>query len=413
MSLFKKCEDYTLARDTREAGVYPYYVPIQESTATEARIAGEWKVMVGSNNYLGLTHHPRVLEAARTALARYGSGATGSRLLNGTLALHYELEARLARFFHKPAALVFTTGYQANLGAIASLIGREDHVFLDRLNHASIVDAARMSYGQVHRYLHSDVESLGKQLAALPRSAGRLVVTDGVFSMEGTLADLPRVVATAKAHDAAVMVDEAHAVGVFGPNGAGTVEHFGLSDQVDIVMGTFSKSLASVGGVLAGDEPVIDWLRHHSRALIFTASMPPSSVAGVLAALDLIEAEPERRERLWTNTWRVAEGLRSLGFDIGKTSTTIIPVVVGELAPTLRLWRALFDEGIFTHPIVPPAVPTTSCRLRVSMTAEHSDEQVDRVLSAFERVARLLDTRAGHAMADEDVAMSRSSVRTS
>jgi 8-amino-7-oxononanoate synthase len=365
-------------------------VPIEESTATEARIGGEWKIMVGSNNYLGLTHHPEILDAARSALATYGSGSTGSRLLNGTLTLHDRLEDRLARFFHKEAALVFTTGYQANLGTVAALIGRDDHVFLDRLDHASIVDGAKLSYGHVHRYPHSDAESLGRQLAALPKDAGKLVVTDGVFSMEGTIANLPAIVAAAKLHRSAVLVDEAHAVGVFGPNGAGTAEHFGISNQIDLIMGTFSKSLASVGGVLAGDESVIHWLRHHSRPLIFTASMPPASVAGVLAALDIIEREPERRERLWANTTRVACALRSLGFDVGETQTPIIPVVIGELVRTLQLWRALFDEGVFTHPIVPPAVPPTSCRLRVSMSAEHSDEQVDRVLDAFERVARTM-----------------------
>ena len=394
MSIFRKCDEYTLARETQAAGIYPYFVPIEESTATEARIDGDWKIMVGSNNYLGLTHHPAVLEAARSALDTFGSGATGSRLLNGTLTLHYELEERLARFFHKEAALVFTTGYQANLGAIASLLGRDDHVFLDRLDHASIVDGARLSYGQVHRYPHSDAESLTRQLAAIPADAGKLVVTDGVFSMEGTLANLPAIVAASKAHRSALLVDEAHAVGVFGRTGAGTAEHFGLSDQVDLIMGTFSKSLASVGGVIAGDESVIHWLRHHSRALIFTASMPPASVAGVLAALDVVEREPERRERLWANTMRVADGLRSLGFDLGanETQTPIIPVVVGELVRTLQLWRALFDEGVFTHPIVPPAVPPTSCRLRVSMSAEHTDEQIDRVLGAFERVARSMVT---------------------
>jgi 8-amino-7-oxononanoate synthase len=390
MNIFRKCDEYTIARETQAAGLYPYFVPIEESTATEARIGGEWKIMVGSNNYLGLTHHPEILDAARSALATYGSGSTGSRLLNGTLTLHDRLEDRLARFFHKEAALVFTTGYQANLGTVAALIGRDDHVFLDRLDHASIVDGAKLSYGHVHRYPHSDAESLGRQLAALPKDAGKLVVTDGVFSMEGTIANLPAIVAAAKLHRSAVLVDEAHAVGVFGPNGAGTAEHFGISNQIDLIMGTFSKSLASVGGVLAGDESVIHWLRHHSRPLIFTASMPPASVAGVLAALDIIEREPERRERLWANTTRVACALRSLGFDVGETQTPIIPVVIGELVRTLQLWRALFDEGVFTHPIVPPAVPPTSCRLRVSMSAEHSDEQVDRVLDAFERVARAM-----------------------
>jgi 8-amino-7-oxononanoate synthase len=397
MSIFDKCRNYTLAHETQAAGVYPYFVPIEESTATEARIGGDWKVMVGSNNYLGLTHHPQVLDAARRALVRYGSGSTGSRLLNGTLDIHEELETRLAHLFHKPDALVFTTGYQANLGAIAALIGREDHVFLDRLDHASIVDGARLSYGHVHRYPHNDTEALHRQLSAVP-AGGKLVVTDGVFSMEGTVANLPRIIAVAKRHNAPILVDEAHALGVFGAGGAGTAEHFGVSDQVDLLMGTFSKSLASVGGVIAGDAAVIHWLRHHSRALIFTAAMPPASVAGALAALDVMRDEPERRARLWANTHRVADGIRSLGFEVGPAETPIIPIVIGEIGSTLRVWRWLFDEGVFTHPIVPPAVPATSCRLRVSMSAEHSDEQVDRVLEAFARVARRI---APHVISSE------------
>jgi 8-amino-7-oxononanoate synthase len=388
MSLFTKCDEYTLARDTRAAGIYPYFVPIDESTATECRVGNDWKVMVGSNNYLGLTHHPRVLEAAQCALHRYGSGSTGSRLLNGTLALHYQLEERLAAFLHKPAALVFTTGYQASLGTIASLIGRDDHLFLDRLDHASLVDGARLSHGQVHRYPHGDFAALGRQLDNLPEHADALIVTDGVFSMEGTIIDLPSLVSVAEQYAASILIDEAHAIGVLGPTGAGTAEHFGLSNRVELIMGTFSKSLASVGGVIAGPAAVIDWLRHHSRALIFTASMPPASVAGVLAALDVLEDEPERRERLWANTHRVADGIRSLGFDVGTVQTPIIPVLIGEQVRALQVWRALFDAGVFTHPIVPPAVPPNSCRLRVSMSAEHTDEQIERVLEGFATVAR-------------------------
>ncbi|HXT16655.1 MAG TPA: aminotransferase class I/II-fold pyridoxal phosphate-dependent enzyme [Gemmatimonadaceae bacterium] len=390
MSILKKCDGYTLARETQAAGIYPCFMPIEQSTATEALIGGAWKIMVGSNNYLGLTHHPRILEAARGALTKFGSGSTGSRLLNGTLALHETLERRLAALFHKEDAIVYSTGYQANLGIIGSLVGRDEHVFLDRLNHASIVDAARLSYGQIHRFPHHDAAALDRQLGMVPAHQGKLVVTDGVFSMEGTVAELPAIVAAAKAHDATVLVDEAHAVGVFGANGAGTAEHFGLSDQIDLIMGTFSKSLASIGGVIAGPESVIHWLRHHSRPFVFTASMPPSSVAGVLAALDIMAEEPERRERLWSNTLRVAEGLRSLGFEVGPGESPIIPVVIGELLPTLHVWRTLFDAGVFTHTIAPPAVAANSCRLRVSMTAEHSDEQVERVLEAFARVAKLV-----------------------
>jgi 8-amino-7-oxononanoate synthase len=387
MSIFDKCEGYTLAQETQAAGLYPYFHPIEEATATEARIRGEWKVMVGSNNYLGLTHHPRVLEAAANALTNYGSGSTGSRFLNGTLDLHYELEERLARFFHKEAALVFTTGYQASLGAMASIIARGDHLFLDRLDHASLVDGARLSHGEVHRYPHGDFAALGKQLARI-HDGGKLVVSDGVFSMEGSIVDLPALVRVAKAHGAQVMIDEAHAVGVLGPDGAGTVSHFGLSDDVDLILATFSKSLASVGGVIAGPESVIHWLRHHSRALIFTASMPPSSVAGALAALDVLEQEPERRDRLWANTNLVAHSLRSMGFDTGESDTPVIPVLIGDFEKVLLAWRTLFDHGVFTHPIVPPAVPLNACRIRVSMSAEHTDEQIERVLSAFEHLAR-------------------------
>jgi len=391
MSIFEKCDAYTLAREVQAMGIYPYFTPIEETTATEARIEGGWKIMVGSNNYLGLTHHPKVLEAARRAALRYGAGSTGSRFLNGTLDLHYELEARLATFFRQQAALVFTTGYQASLGVLGPLLGRNDHAFLDRLDHASLVDGARLGVGELHRFAHGDFEGLSRQLSKVPSTAGKLVVTDGVFSMEGTIVDLPRLVSVAKRHGAAVLVDEAHAVGVLGDDGAGTVSHFGLHEQVDLILATFSKSLASIGGVVAGPESVIHYLRHHSRALIFTASMPPSSVAGALAALDILIDEPERRVRLWEHTNRMATGLKSLGFDIGATNTPVIPVVVGEPIRAMTMWRLLFDDGVFTHPIVPPAVPEHSCRLRVSLSAEHTREQIDRVLDAFERV--------GHAMA--------------
>ena len=392
MSIFQKCEGFEAARMYEALGLYPYFHPIEEATATEARIRGEWKVMVGSNNYLGLTHHPKVLEAAGNALGKYGSGSTGSRFLNGTLDLHYELEDRLARFFKKEAALVFTTGYQASLGALATLIERGDHLFLDRLDHASLVDGARLGHGELHRYPHGDFEALRKQLSHIPADGNKLVVSDGVFSMEGSIVDLPKLVRVSKQHGAQILIDEAHAVGVLGPDGAGTVSHFGLQDEVDLVLATFSKSLASVGGVLAGSDSVIHWLRHHSRALIFTAAMPPSSVAGVLAALEVMQDEPERRERLWANTNKVAECLRGMGFDTGASRTPVIPVLIGDIEKTLHAWRVLFDEGVFSHPIVPPAVPHNACRIRVSMSAEHSDEQVERVLAAFARVARTMVT---------------------
>ncbi len=389
MSIFSKCPQYTTAKETEALGRYPYFHPIEESTTTEAKIGGHWKVMVGSNNYLGLTHHPRVLEAARNALEKYGSGSTGSRLLNGTLDLHYELEAKLAKFFRKEAALVYTTGYQASVGVIAQLVGRGEHMFLDKLDHASLVDGARLSNGEMHRYPHGDFVSLDKQLSRIPSDANKLIVSDGVFSMEGTIVDLPALVRIARKHNAQTLLDEAHAIGVLGPDGAGTASHFGMLYEVDLVLATFSKSLASVGGVVAGPADVIHWLRHFSRALIFTAAMPPASVAGALAALEVMQAEPERRERLWTNTRTVAEGLSAMGFDIGASQTPVIPVLVGSFDNVLRVWRSLFDDDVFSHPIVPPAVPATACRIRVSMSAEHTPEQIERVLHAFERVAKM------------------------
>jgi 8-amino-7-oxononanoate synthase len=387
-TLFDKAASYTAAREVQAAGVYPYYAAIEESTTSEVRIGGQWKVMLGSNNYLGLTHHPDVLAACERALHKYGSGSTGSRLLNGTLDLHEELEHRLARLYRKEAALVFTTGFQVSLGVIATLVGRGDHAFLDKLDHACIVDGARLALGEVHRYAHNDVTQLERQLAATPAEAGKLVVTDGVFSMEGTIADLPNVCAVARRHGAAVLVDDAHALGVLGDDGSGTARHFGMDGEVDMVMATFSKSLASVGGVVAGPEDALHYLRHHARALIFTASMPPASVAGTLAALDVMAREPERRARLWANTRRMSEGLREAGLDAGLGETPIIPVVVGALPRTLQIWRFLFDAGVFVHPVVPPAVPPNDCRIRLSMTAEHTFAQIDRVVEAFAEAVR-------------------------
>ena len=388
MGLFDKCHRFTRAREIQAAGYYPYFVPIEASYDTEVVIHGQRKVMVGSNNYLGLTHHPKVLAAAEAALKRYGSGCTGSRFLNGTLDLHEQLEERLARFMGQEAALVFSTGYQTNLGVIATLVGRDDFLFQDKLNHASIVDGGRLSFGTVHRYPHGDFETLERQLASVPSDAGKLIVTDGIFSMEGDIVDLPRVVALAEFYGAEVMVDDAHAFGVLGERGGGTAQHFHLEDKVSLIMATFSKSLASIGGVIAGPEPVIHYLKHHARSLIFSASMPPASVATVLAALDVIEEEPERREALWRNTRRMQEGLRSLGYDIGASETPVIPVLIGQVEETFKFWKELFDHGVFTNPVMPPAVPENSCRLRISLMATHTDEHIDFVLNAFARVGK-------------------------
>jgi 8-amino-7-oxononanoate synthase len=388
MSLFEKCYRFTKAREVMAAGVYPYFIPIEASYDTEVIIHGERKVMVGSNNYLGLTHHPRVLEAAERALRLYGSGCTGSRFLNGTLDLHERLEERLARFVNQESALVFSTGFQANLGVISALVGREDHLFSDKLNHASIVDGARLSFGTVHRFPHGDLRALEKELARTPAEAGKLIVTDGIFSMEGTIVDLPGLIALAEFYGAEVLVDDAHSFGVLGEFGGGTAQHFHLEDRVSLVMATFSKSLASIGGVIAGPEDVIHYLKHHARSLIFSASNPPASVAASLAALDIIESEPERRQQLWHNTERMREGLRSLGYDTGMSNTPIIPVQVGELDQMFVFWKQLFDAGVFTNPVTPPAVPENSCRLRISLMATHTNDQIDFVLDAFAAIGR-------------------------
>jgi 8-amino-7-oxononanoate synthase len=383
MNLIDKCIRFTRAREAQAAGYYPFFMPIEQSSGTEVLINGEPKIMMGSNNYLGLTHHPKILAAAEAALKRYGSGCTGSRYLSGNLDLHEQLEARLAHFMGQEAALVFSTGYQTNLGVVATLIGRDDYLFMDKLNHASLVDSARLAYGKVCRYPHNDLKTLERQLARVPREAGKLIVTDGVFSMEGDIAKLEGIVSLAEAYGADILVDDAHAIGVLGENSGGTAQHFHLEDKVTLTVATFSKSLAAIGGVVAGPEPIIHYLQHHARPLIFSASMPPASVATVLAALDVIEEEPERRESLWRNTRRMQEGLKSLGYDIGDSETPVIPVLIGDIGTMIVLWRALFDQGIFTNPVIPPAVPEHSCRLRISMMATHTDEQIDFVLDAF------------------------------
>ena len=388
MNLLDKCVRFTRAREAQAAGFYPFFIPIESSDGAEVLVRGEPKIMMGSNNYLGLTHHPRVIAAAEVALKKYGSGCTGSRFLNGTLDLHEELEDRLARFLGKEAALVFSTGYQTNLGVVATLVHKGDYLFLDKLNHASLVDSARLAYGTVCRYVHNDMRSLEQQLSQAPSQAGKFIVTDGVFSMDGDIVNLPDMVELAERYNADILVDDAHAIGVLGEQGGGTAQHFGLEDKVSLIVATFSKSLASIGGVVAGAEPVIHYLKHHARSLIYSASMPPASVATVLAALDVIEEEPDRREALWRNTQRMQEGLKSLGYDIGESETPVIPVLIGDLAEMIVLWKQLFDAGIFTNPVIPPAVPEHSCRLRISMMATHTNEQIDYVLDAFAQRVR-------------------------
>lgn len=393
VALFEKCRNFTRAREVQAMGLYPYFTPIQESEDTIVKIDGKSKVMMGSNNYLGLTHHPKVLEAAEAALHKYGSGCTGSRFLNGTLDLHEQLEAALAEFLGKESCLVFSTGYQANLGLVSGLVGRGDTVFLDKLDHASIVDGAKLSFGEVVRFNHGDLAGLERKLS-VEGHKGAMIVVDGIFSMEGDVADLPKLVPLAAKYGAALAVDDAHSIGVLGPTGAGTADHFGLTHDVDLIVGTFSKSLASIGGYVAGDEYVIHYLKHHARPLIFTAALPASNTAGVLAALEILRSEPERRAALWENTKRLQSGLRSMGYDIGPTETPIIPVLVGPLEKTFVFWRKLFDAGVFTNPVVPPAVPPSQCRLRASLMATHTAEQIDFALSAFQKIGKELGVLA-------------------
>jgi len=386
MHVFAKCENFTTSRDLREAGLYPYFQEIEESRDTTVVIDGHEKVMVGSNNYMGLTHDPRIIEASKEALDKYGSGNTGSRFLNGNLDLHNRLEEELADFVGKERALVFSTGYQTNLGTLSALIGRNDTAFVDKLDHACIQDGARLGFGDVQRFNHGDYETLERMLESERDTRGKLIVVDGVYSMEGDLADLPTLTDLADRYDAALVVDDAHSVGVMGPNGEGTAAHFGLTDEVDLITGTFSKSFASIGGFVAGDDTVIEFLQNNARALIFSASMPPAAVATVLKALEIIRDEPERRERLWDNTRKMMKGFREMGFDIGPTETPIVPILVGPRDTTFVFWRKLFDAGVFTNPVVPPAVPEGSCRLRTSFMATHTDEHLDFVLEAVERI---------------------------
>jgi len=390
IALFDKCKNFTRAREIQAAGLYPYFKPISQSEDTVVVIEGKERIMMGSNNYLGLTHHPEVLAAARAALERYGSGCTGSRFLNGTLDLHEQLEGELGEFFGKEACLVFSTGYQANLGVISGLVGRGDVVFLDKLDHASIVDGAKMSHGETLRFNHGDLAGLERKLQKVPAQTGTMVIVDGIYSMEGDIADIPGLLRVCQKYGSALVIDDAHSVGVLGPKGDGTAAHFDLTDDVDLIVGTFSKSLASIGGFAAGSETVIHYLKHHSRPLIFTAALPPANTAGVLAALHVMQREPERRQRLWDNTRRLQDGLRSFGFDIGPTETPIVPVLIGPLEKTFLFWRRLFDAGVFTNPIVPPAVPPSQCRLRTSLMATHTPHQIDLALETFGRLGKEL-----------------------
>ena len=388
MSLFNKCRNFTTAREIERAGYYPYFREISSGADNEVIIGGKKTIMIGSNNYLGLTNHPKVIERIHEAVDKYGSGCTGSRFLNGTLDIHVELENKLAAFMKREAALVFSTGFQTNLGAISTIVGKNEYIFTDRSDHASIVDGCRLSFGDTIKYKHNDMIDLERVLKKVPREAGKLIVTDGVFSMEGDIVDLPPLARLAGEHNARILVDDAHSIGVLGDNGRGTAEHFHLEDKVDIVMGTFSKSFASIGGFIVGDDDVIHYIKHFSRALIFSASPPPAAVAAVLATLEILQDEPERRTRLWEITHRVHRELKAMGFDLGTTQTPIVPIYIGDDTKTFQFWKELTDAGLFTNPIVSPAVPPGSSLIRTSYTASHTDAQIDKVLDIFQRVGK-------------------------
>jgi 8-amino-7-oxononanoate synthase len=353
-------------------------------------VDGKKMIMVGSNNYLGLLEHPKVQKAARKAVTRYGVATCGSRFLNGTLDIHVELEKRLAEFLGKEEALVFSTGFQTNLGIISTIAGKGDAVFADRGDHASIVDACRLSFADIFKFKHNDMNDLERLLASEEKEVGKLIVVDGVFSMEGDLSNLPEIVRIAKKYNAKILVDDAHGVGVMGKNGRGTAEHFGLEHEIDLVMGTFSKSFASLGGYVAGEKKVVQYIKHHARALMFSASMTPSSVATVLATLEIIKTEPERRKRLWDITKKMKSGFEKMGYNTGPTETPIIPVIIGNDEITFMLWKMLRDDGIFTNPVIYPAVPKEQTLIRTSYSASHTDIELDKVLSSFEKNGKKL-----------------------
>ncbi|MCI0532311.1 MAG: pyridoxal phosphate-dependent aminotransferase family protein [candidate division Zixibacteria bacterium] len=388
MDIFQKCYSFTAAKEVMAAGLYPYFHPLSSGQDTDVVIEGKPKIMIGSNNYLGLTSHPEVKEAAIKAVQKYGSGCSGSRFLNGTLDLHVELEDKLAKFVKKEAGLVYSTGFQTNLGTISTLVTKHDYVIADRADHASVFDACRLSFGDTVKYKHNDMDDLERILSNLDEESGKLIVIDGVFSMEGDLANLPRIVELGKKFGARVMVDDAHGIGVMGVNGRGTAEHFGVEEDVDIIMGTFSKSFASLGGFIAAEKDVIHYVKHISRELIFSASMPPAAVAATLKTLEIIQREPERRQRLWEITHKMIKSYRQMGFDIGVTETPVIPIIIGEDLDTFKFWRMLFDHGVFANPIISPAVPKGKGLIRTSYTATHTDEQLDRVLEVFACVGK-------------------------
>ena len=387
MDIFSKCFNFTEAKDAIKAGYYPYFIPMTESDGNVAYHKGHQLIMCGSNNYLGLTTHPAVKQAAIDAVNRFGTSCTGSRFLNGTLELHEELEKELAEWVGKASALVFSTGMQVNLGTISALVGRGDVVILDKDDHASIVDGARLAWGKVERFLHSDMEDLDLVLRGITENCGKLVIVDGVFSMEGDIAPLPEIVKICRKHGARLMVDDAHSLGVLG-GGRGTAAHFGITGDVDLIMGTFSKSFASLGGFIAGDEDVVHYIKHHARSFIFSASISPPNAAAALAALKVMKREPERVERVNLIAAKIRKALTELGFTIGNSSSPIVPILIGDTQRTFVFWKSLFEHGIFVNASIPPAVPEGKQLIRTSFMATHTDEQLDKFIKTCEEVGK-------------------------
>ncbi len=385
--IFDKAYNYNTAKDLMATGYYPYFIALDGHEGTEVVYHGRRLLMFGSNNYLGLTTHPKVREAAIEAIRKYGTSCTGSRFLNGTLTMHEQLEAELADYVGKPAALVFSTGYQTNLGTITALVGRGDYTILDKDDHASIVDGAQMAYGDMKRFRHNDMADLERVLALLPETAGKLVVVDGLFSMEGDIAPLPEMIPIVKKYGARLMVDDAHAIGVLG-GGRGTSAHFGVTDDVDLIMSTFSKSFASLGGFIAGDSDVIAYIKHHGRSMIFSASIPPSNAAAALAALQIMRDEPERVQAVNDNAAYMRRELNSLGYNTGQSCTPVVPIIIGEDQTCFFVWKTLFDAGVFVNPVISPAVPRGRALLRTSYMATHTVDQMDRALEVYAAVGK-------------------------
>lgn len=379
---------YQEPQKVKKLGLYPYFRPIESDQDTVVKIDGKSVLMFGSNSYLGLTNHPKLKEGAIKAIEKYGTGCAGSRFLNGTLDIHLELEEKLAKLVHKESALVFPTGFTVNSGVIPSLVGRDDYLIFDERNHASIIEGKRLTFGKTLKYKHNDMEHLEKVLKKCETDRVKLIVTDGVFSMEGDVARLPEMVELAKKYNASLYVDEAHSLGVFGTTGAGVCEHFGVSDDVDLIMGTFSKSLGTIGGFIAADENIINYLKHTSRTLIFSASITPASTGCVLAALDVMAEETWRKDQLWANTKRAKQGFEKAGFEIGPTETPIIPLYVRDNMKTFTLTRMLMDDGIFVNPVVTPAVSPEDTLIRYSLMATHTFEQIDESIEKISKIAR-------------------------